>query len=610
MAISTQSASPSARPGWVKPVFWTAAGLDLAFFIWVLARSVGSYFAPIDGWGISLFELAAGVVCALRFRDPDWRARSLPGRRFPLCLGIGACMWAIGDFAVTIQQIGGGQVATPGPSDASYIWFFPLCYIALTLLLRREGALSGWMTWMDRLIAGLGAASILAAFVVHPVVHAVGGLSFASATSMAYPTLDLVLIAVALSGLVSVPPDRRRVLILMAAALTVLAIGDGFNLLQAQSTVGNLANATAWPIALWMLAYAAWLQPSGRSEKVIGESAAFVLPGVGAAAAMLMLACATFVKVGPAAIALATATILAAGIRMTITVRRSRAESADRQRATEDREAILLKLIAEVAHNAETLARASERLTTTARQVSAGAGEASSRADVVASTSGEISANTESVVSGAEGLASSNSDISRNAAEALDVGIAARQEAEATTVVMDRLARSSAQIGQVIELITNIAEQTNLLALNATIEAARAGEAGRGFAVVANEVKALASDTANATEEIGSLVEAIQRDTRSSVAAITGISQTIGRINDIQSMISASVHQQTTTTAEVTQILGQVAAGSDQISHHIAAAAEAARSTAGGSTDALAAASELANLATRLEQLVAEHAAL
>ncbi len=204
-------------------------------------------------------------------------------------------------------------------------------------------------------------------------------------------------------------------------------------------------------------------------------------------------------------------------------------------------------------------------------------------------------------------MASSISDITRNTAEALAVGIEAQRESEETSLTIAKLADSSVQIGQVLDVITAIAQQTNLLALNATIEAARAGEAGKGFAVVASEVKELATKTAKATDEIGSMISAIQRDTESSVEAIERIGETIGRINNIQSSISAAVDQQTITTSAVIRNVRVVSEGSEQISEHISVAAGAARGTAGGSNDALQAASELATMASTLKSLVAEH---
>src|SRR5205823_3332002 len=110
---------------------------------------------------------------------------------------------------------------------------------------------------------------------------------------------------------------------------------------------------------------------------------------------------------------------------------------------------------------------------------------------------------------------------------------------------------SSAEIGNVVKVITSIAEQTNLLALNATIEAARAGEAGRGFAIVANEVKELAKETARATEDISHKIETIQSDSRNAVSAITHISSTVQRIHDISSSIASAIEEQLASTHEI-----------------------------------------------------------
>ena len=136
----------------------------------------------------------------------------------------------------------------------------------------------------------------------------------------------------------------------------------------------------------------------------------------------------------------------------------------------------------------------------------------------------------------------------RDAGKLADQASEAAREASAN---MDRLRESSAAIGNVVNLIAQIARQTTLLALNSTIEAARAGEAGRGFAVVATEVKALAVQTQNATEEITKKIEALQRDAAGSVDAVHRISQAIALIRPVFDNVNGAVAEQSQTTGEM-----------------------------------------------------------
>ena len=146
-----------------------------------------------------------------------------------------------------------------------------------------------------------------------------------------------------------------------------------------------------------------------------------------------------------------------------------------------------------------------------------------------------------------------------------------------TNATVAKLGESSAEIGNVIKVITSIAQQTNLLALNATIEAARAGEAGKGFAVVANEVKELAKQTAKATEDISRKIEAIQNDTKGAVEAIAQIGKIINQINDIQNTIASAVEEQTATTGEISRNVAEAAKGSNEIAQNITGVAQAAQ---------------------------------
>jgi methyl-accepting chemotaxis protein len=168
------------------------------------------------------------------------------------------------------------------------------------------------------------------------------------------------------------------------------------------------------------------------------------------------------------------------------------------------------------------------------------------------------------------------------------------------------LAKSSAEIGNVIKVITSIAHQTNLLALNATIEASRAGEAGKGFAVVANEVKELAKQTAVATEEISRKIEAIQGETKTTTESISKISEIITQINNISTMIAGAIEDQTTTTNEMVRNVSHAASGSSQIVDNMKAVANAAKNTTHGAEETNEAAQKLSTMASELRTLVAQ----
>ncbi|MFN8024319.1 MAG: methyl-accepting chemotaxis protein [Acidimicrobiales bacterium] len=257
-----------------------------------------------------------------------------------------------------------------------------------------------------------------------------------------------------------------------------------------------------------------------------------------------------------------------------------------------------------IAANSEALAAAAEELQMLSVGMGSNSAETSRQVSFVSDASVEVARNVETVSAASDQMSSSIKEIARNASEAAKVASQAVEQAKVTNQTVSLLGDSSAEIGQIVKVITGIAQQTNLLALNATIEAARAGEAGKGFAVVANEVKELAKETAKATEDISAKIDAIQNDTTSSVDSITGILTIIDQIAHFQDTIAAAVEEQAATTSEIARSVGEASRGSQEITNNMHTVAVAAQSTANGAEDSSRAASELARMASDLQTLV------
>jgi len=330
----------------VRRVRWllgAGCALVTAFLVSLIVRPTGAYYTPVDGWGVDAFELAIAALCCSRFFDGPWRSNRSAARAFPLVLAAAAATWALGDVATTIESLGGATPAVPSVADGFYITFFPLCFVSLMLLIRRGNNSSLMAISLDGLIAGLGVASISAAFVFHLVVKATGSTSLAAATNLTYPVGDLLLLALVVGALTILPRDYRRFLVIAGVAMAANATGDLFNLLDGSSGVGYVANAVAWPVSLLLLATGTWVLPARDSapavnaEKVSAErTPGLVLPSLGALASMFILVYASVDHVGRAALALATATLLVAGIRLTLTVRQAQALNSARFRSLID----------------------------------------------------------------------------------------------------------------------------------------------------------------------------------------------------------------------------------------------------------------------------------
>jgi methyl-accepting chemotaxis protein len=229
----------------------------------------------------------------------------------------------------------------------------------------------------------------------------------------------------------------------------------------------------------------------------------------------------------------------------------------------------------------------------TAERMSAVAHQASAETEAVAAAAGQAAVNVQTVAAATTGLSSSIKEIGGRVAESARIAEQAVNRVALSRDTVHELSRAAQQIGEVVGLINAIAGQTNLLALNATIEAARAGEAGKGFAVVASEVKSLATQTAKATEEISAQVNAIQSSTRQAVDAIKGVGEIIGRMSEIATIVTAAVEEQGTTTLGIAHNIQEAAAGTQEVSTHIADLSQVAGAAGKSAEEVLAAITRL-----------------
>ncbi|MEH0018604.1 MAG: CHASE3 domain-containing protein [Desulfobacter sp.] len=236
----------------------------------------------------------------------------------------------------------------------------------------------------------------------------------------------------------------------------------------------------------------------------------------------------------------------------------------------------------------------------------------------VAAATEQTTANIQTIVSAIEELSATINEISNNTAKGSETTSKAVESAEYVSAKVDELGKAASEINKVTDTIADISKQTNLLALNATIEASRAGDAGKGFAVVAGEIKHLAQQTAEATSEISAKISSVQATTRKSVEAIGSIVTIINEINEIVTTVAAAIEEQSATTREISNNIGQAASGIQEVNDNvnqtsavvgevnqdINQVSQSAEEMKGGGDQLESSAAQLSQLAENLKEMV------
>ena len=546
----------------------------LAYAVSLAVRHNGSTTTPVDGWGVAAFELLCSALVIVRGLTHE------RDRAFGLWLGLGMAAWAAGDVAMTVETLHGATPATLSVANILWYGFFPLAYVGVMVLMRRDVRRFTVAHYLDGVVACLLTGALFAAFAFGAIVDASGGDAGAAAVNVIYPLGDLLLLALVALPAWMLPPGKRLRWYLIAAACVWNAAGDTAALFPGMvaSHAGFFFNSLAWPVSLYLIAAAVWLAPSTTDAPPEHNAAGFAIPTIASTLALLVLFVGSLAHFNQVALALASATILGAGVRLGLALRRLRGLTEDRHRelqaaASSERQSredlqktvrTYSEFAARVADGDLTatvaaggsqvlqdLARSLNRmvggLAEISREIQAGVHDmGGSTSDILAAVSThtrnaaaqseaiELAAATMAELRRAADVTSLRAeavaDGARRSLEVSDAGSQAVNEiARAMQDIRDRvdgiardivtLSQRTQQIGEITATVNGLADRSNLLALNASIEAARAGEHGLGFAVVADQVRHLAEQSKRATAQVQTILGDIQAATSAAVTA-------------------------------------------------------------------------------------------
>jgi diguanylate cyclase (GGDEF)-like protein len=310
------------RTIWI--VYVVLGAFLLAYLGLLIARPAGDSSELID-WLVIAVQLVASGMCIGRGVG---RGRA---RLAPFALGASILSWTLGDVALTIESAGGATPPTPSLADAFYLAFFPLAYAGIALFIRGEVRRLNTPSWLDSVIAALGAAAVCSAFAFRSVLNSAGGNALEVATNLAYPVGDLLLLALVVGGVAMLAGRSKLPWLLLASGMALNAVGDTFNLFGATSHLGVIVDGIAWPGAILLVSMAVWV-PSGHADPLaLQKPTGFLLPGLAALASLAIMVLGAPYHIGPVAVGLSTASLAVVGVRLTLSVRGLRTITDARQ---------------------------------------------------------------------------------------------------------------------------------------------------------------------------------------------------------------------------------------------------------------------------------------
>ena len=316
--------------------------MRLTVAVWLSFAAMGAYLigylitllvAPdhvgplYSDWMVAGFEFVGSMLCIVRGiarRD---------GRILALTLGAGLLMWAVGDVVTAIGTHHGIEPPTPSLADVFFLAFFPFTYVAVVIYLRGELRRLATPSWLDGAVAGVGAAALCAAFFFPVVIDLTHSSTAEAVTNLAYPIADLLLLFLIVGGSTVMTGRRKAPWIFMALGNAVNLVGDTANLFQSSlGRAGFILDAMAWPTSILILAMAVWFRRRPINPFATQKQGTFVIPGLSATFALVILTVATFRPVSRIGESLAIATLLLVGVRLVTSVRAMRILSQERQR--------------------------------------------------------------------------------------------------------------------------------------------------------------------------------------------------------------------------------------------------------------------------------------